>query len=205
MTNFQKRIGLAVAVLGLLAGTAGRAQAGIIVTITQLGSNVVLRGGGTANLTNLSFWTPATSDTAINPELGIVNIGPKGTPDTDLYTGLSGPGSFGSGSLVYCPSGTGVIFGISGSGSFLTVPRGYHSGSQLNATSTYANQSFASLGVTPGTYVWSWGSGANADTFTLQIVPEPSSLISGGIAILMGLGYAWWGHSSIGKKLYAKL
>ena len=45
---------------------------------------------------------------------------------------------------------------------------------------TYDNQTFMSLGVTPGTYEWTWGSGANQN-FTLVIgaaaVPEPSSVL----------------------------
>ena len=43
--------------------------------------------------------------------------------------------------------------------------------------------SFASLGLTPGIYTWNWGSGANADSLTINIgtaippgaVPEPST------------------------------
>jgi hypothetical protein len=58
---------------------------------------------------------------------------------------------------------------------------GYLSGNPLLDTSTYDNATFASLGVMPGTYEWTWGTGANQN-FTLQIgpaaaVPEPSSLL----------------------------
>ena len=57
----------------------------------------------------------------------------------------------------------------------------YVSGSALSDTSTYANQTFASLGATPGTDEWTWGTGAHADSFTLEVgpvaaVPEPASL-----------------------------
>jgi hypothetical protein len=63
----------------------------------------------------------------------------------------------------------------------------------LESTSTYDNATFASLGVTPGVYVWSWGSGATDDTFTLDIgtaaVPESSTwalMLLG----FVGLGFA---------------
>jgi hypothetical protein len=42
-------------------------------------------------------------------------------------------------------------------------------------------QSFASLGLTPGSYLYHWGSGANADSLTIEIgnpggaVPEAST------------------------------
>jgi hypothetical protein len=50
------------------------------------------------------------------------------------------------------------------------------SGDSLFGEVTFANSDFTSLGLTLGTYVWSWGAGAHADTFTVQIgVPEPST------------------------------
>ena len=60
------------------------------------------------------------------------------------------------------------------------MPVGYISGAALLDTATYAGQTFASLGVIPGTYEWTWGTGANQN-FTLTTsavaVPEPSSLV----------------------------
>jgi hypothetical protein len=67
------------------------------------------------------------------------------------------------------------------------------SGDPLSDTSTYDNATFASLGATPGTYTWTWGSGAHADSFTLQIgaaaVPEPSTWA------MMLLGFAGLGFA----------
>ena len=52
----------------------------------------------------------------------------------------------------------------------LIVPRGYVSGTFLSDSATYSGKTFATLGVTPGTYVWTWGTGANQN-FTLKILP----------------------------------
>ena len=59
------------------------------------------------------------------------------------------------------------------------MPQSYVSGNPLSDTSTYLNQTFSSLQVTPGTYVWTWGTGEDQN-FTLIIgaaaIPEPASL-----------------------------
>ena len=51
------------------------------------------------------------------------------------------------------------------------MPQGYVSGASLSSTSTYNGATLLSLGVTPGTYTWTWGTGVDADSFTLQIGP----------------------------------
>jgi hypothetical protein len=68
---------------------------------------------------------------------------------------------------------------------------------------TFAGQSFASLGVTPGTYTYTWGSGSNANSAVLQIgsaataAPAPPTLTLVGLASLLGLAYA--GHRSVSR------
>jgi hypothetical protein len=75
-------------------------------------------------------------------------------------------------------SGTGDFVGIHGFGGLLLVPLGYVSGTALFDTSTYNSATFSTLGVTPGTYEWTWGTGLNQN-FTLQIpaaaVPDSGS------------------------------
>ena len=85
---------------------------------------------------------------------------------------FSGPSSFGPGtSEVDATSGSGDILGLTPVGEGLVVPDGYTSGSPLSSSSTYSGETFASIGMTPGTYVWTWGSGGSADSMTLNIIP----------------------------------
>jgi hypothetical protein len=68
------------------------------------------------------------------------------------------------------------------------VPAGYVSGHALSDTATWDNATFASLGVTPGTYKWTWGTGAHADS---AVIPEPSTWALMALGFT-GLGVAGW-------------
>jgi hypothetical protein len=182
--TFVKRIGGAAA-LAMLVGSglsAPPAQAAYIVTLAQVGSNVVSTGSGTIDLAGLSFFGSDDTATALmDPGGGAIVTGPASPEAADIYTGSAGPASFGSGSLTLASSGSGDTVAIDVN--LLFVPPGYVSGSPLSDNSTFDNQTFGSLGVTPGVYVWTWGDAAD-DSFTLDIiaaaaVPEPSSLLLG--------------------------
>jgi hypothetical protein len=94
-----------------------------------------------------------------------------------LQAGLTGPSSFGSGSFEDANSGSGSLVGVAGSLApflILGVPVGYVSGSSLGtSTDTWDDATFASLGVTPGRYTWTWGSGKDADSFRLIVARGP--------------------------------
>jgi len=163
------------------------------VTLEQVGSNVVATGSGAFNLRGLTL----SNVIAIN-QRGFVRAfdatmltGPSFTNGTvNFYSGLTGPTSFGSGSMFLADTGTGDFVGIA-LGEFLCVPLGYLFGAPLSDSMTFNNATFASLGVTPGTYVWSRGTGANQN-FTLEIpaaVPESGSsfgLLLLSFAVLFG-------------------
>jgi len=70
------------------------------------------------------------------------------------------------------------------------VPDGYTSNTRLTTSSTYTGATLASLGVTPGTYVWSWGSGATADSLTLQICNNDDTGVRAGFETLLFTGLA---------------
>jgi PEP-CTERM motif len=189
------------AILALGAFAAPSAQAGYVVTLEEVGSNVVATGSGPLDLTGLNFKGEAESDAFVIPLVAAIITGPTIPTNGDYYAPISGPASFGSGQAgISADSGSGDGVGVLiGFGLHeLIVPHGYVSDSPLSDTSTYDNQTFASLRVTPGVYEWTWGAGANQN-FTLDIgtsagaVPEPSTW-----AMLL-IGFAGLGYAAVRK------
>jgi hypothetical protein len=79
-----------------------------------------------------------------------------------VYTGITGPTNFGGGGSTRASSGSGDIVSVSGAARLVDVPAFYLSGTALSDSMTFDSATFASLGATPGTYTWTWGSGVNA-------------------------------------------
>ena len=139
------------------------------VTISQVGPDVVWSGSGSFNLTALTSAGPGGTVGGYDSGQAVWAIGP-GAP-VDTYSGtITYPLTFGT-SSVGVTSNTGSTFGIlpGGSGRLLYVPSGYVSNTNISGTSTYANTTIAAAGLTPGTYTWSWGSGANASSLVMVI------------------------------------
>ena len=151
-----------------------------IVTFSQVGPDVVASGSGAIDLNGLTFITSGSTNPEVAPAFATEVTGAAGA--VTEYSGASGPVSFGSGVFTGATTGTGDLVGIqqliNQPAGFVFVPTGYASGATLSDTATYTGQTFATLGLTPGTYEWTWGTGATADSFTLEIgaVPEPGSL-----------------------------
>lgn len=130
----------------------------------------------------------------MQPIGGLITTGPTSSElqSEDGYYGFTGPTSFGTGGLISLSSGSGDLVSMDAGGvpETLFVPHGYVSGSTLSSSATSDNATFSSLGVTPGTYTWSWGNGADADSFTLQIGPAavPAPLIDRGLPVLLAVG-----------------
>ena len=106
-------------------------------------------------------------------------MGPVGFVNQDLYSGLSGPTGFGSYKGDYnAISGSGNSVGIAVFQSIqLVVPQGYVSETPLSSSATYP-ANYSVLGLTPGTFEWTWGTGADQNfTLVIDAVPEPSVLL----------------------------
>jgi hypothetical protein len=181
-----------VAALGTIAGTIGCAEAAFTLTFLEQGSDVFATGSGTIDLVGLPPQTPVEQCLANSGvEARMALTGTAGT--VKAYTGITGPSSFGSGAPTNASNGGGDAIAVHGSDGVLGVPLDYVSGNALSNRMEFAGETFASIGLMPGTYVWTWGTGANADSFTVRIVaptvPEPASLTVLAMG-LVGLGMA---------------
>ena len=148
---------LALGVAQILSlGMAASSHAASIITAVETGGDVVFTaaGGASFDLTDLSLVSFANRLSFIEPESGSFATG--ATQGVDQYNGtISGPTEFGAGMFEARTTGVGPYAGIFGGGApVLFVPEGYLSGSILaESTAVYASQTFATLGINPGTYV----------------------------------------------------
>ncbi len=196
MTTIRRIRGLAAHGVAILIGvglSAAPAQASYIVTLVQEGGNVVVTGSGSIDLAALTASCPTScfTNAGLNPIFGAISTGASTSPFDSVpslfYAGFTGPTSFGGGGAIFPNVGSGDTVAIDGTHDILSVPLDYVSGSAFLDSSTYFGETFSSLGVTRGFYVWKWGSGPTADSFTLDIgsVPEPSSLLLSALGLLM--------------------
>ena len=180
------------------------AQAGYIVTLQQVGANVVATGSGAFNLNGLTFVDSriATNQALVIANSGVIQTAPTGLVNVDEYNGFTGPTSFGSGGVHLANTSSGDFVSIFASGEFffqdIFLPTTYVSNAALSDSMTFNNQTLASLGVTPGTYVWTWGTGLPNQNFTLIIgragVPDGGSTVS-------LLAFAFLGLAALRRKL----
>lgn len=182
---------------------ADHSQAAIVVNVTEVGSDVVWSFEGTFDVTGMSLGSTGDSSsspngfTAATAGTGIFGVG--SLPATmQSYTPGSNPppANYGTGGGVLADSSTGDPFAIASDAenTLIFLSQGY-SGEFISGTSTYLNETFATLGLTEGTYVSTYPS----DTVTLNIVasesetvPEPSAILGllavGSLGALTGKG-----------------
>lgn len=188
--RYLKRVlplGLAVSAAAVLLMPAAANATPYVVKLVEQGTNVVATGSGAFDLTDLTSNTSFIGNwgysAALGPTYPDISLGPSSNYSLlDAYTGFTGPSNFGVGPGAFTNNGTGNVVEISNNSdqAALFVPGGYVSGTALTSGATWNNASFASFGVTPGTYVWTWGEGRD-QSFTLDIgnavsVPEPAAL-----------------------------
>lgn len=171
-------VGASFTFLQMSANAAG------VINVIDNGTDVVASASGsfnTAALTKTSGITGRALVLGSHPAGGLLTVGGVASSpsvDLDTYEAISGPARFGpnTGGVVFADLATGDTISMF-AGLQLNLPAGYVSGTELSGTATWLGKDLATLRMTPGTYMWTWGSGATADSLTLNIsvIPEPSS------------------------------
>ncbi len=189
ISNLHNYLLLISSCITLFCLSGRTANAGLVINMTEVGSNVVAIGNGTLNTTALSTSTPGGAHTSyVVPSLRYLSLGASSATSFAGFNGtFTGPTLFGGGGIGFATSATGDSFFFDGT--FFAVPSGYASSSFLSNTTTWASNSLAGLGASPGTYTWTWGTPGtpNADFITLNItaVPEPGSVALLGLSFIL--------------------
>ncbi|MDP0500338.1 MAG: PEP-CTERM sorting domain-containing protein [Verrucomicrobiota bacterium JB022] len=161
------------------------AHAAVNITALEVSGDVVFTAAGTLDLSSLTFAGSGLAFNQINASASYLSMG---SGFADSYISVTGPSSFGTSEFTSSTtfSGDGIVF----TSTNLLVPAGYVSGTALSSTMTFEDATLESLGLTPGSYTWSWGSDSATLTISAPAVPEPTTYaLLGGLA---ALGFAAW-------------
>jgi hypothetical protein len=194
-------VALTLTLVGAFSVSA-KAQSSFTITLEQEGNDVVATGSGTMDLTGITYTGTDNVASFIDASAAVIGTGPT-VPADDTYIGLSGPISFGSGGSIFASTDSGDSVAINASVREFFVPFGYVSNSELSSSATWDDTNLTDLDVTPGSYVWTWGTN-NENSFTLDVVavPEPSTwaLMLAGMCLLGFFGRRKLAYCSIWGK-----
>lgn len=171
--------------LGCILLSPQKGDAALIINVNQVGDDVIAEALGTVDVSALGSADFAIFGGGLEAGKGFLVTG-NPTHSTMGYNVLTGPATFGAGASIKATSGSGDMIGVSNrfGRSVLVVHHGRPADHLYSGSSVWENHTLASLGLQTGSYVWTWGEGANADSLTINVIPEPASwvLLAGGAA-----------------------
>ncbi len=176
-------IGISIIAAFLLGATA---QAALVITIEEVGNDVVATASGTLNMADLTKGGGGDFESGyLNPAAGMLA---GGTGVYSMYSGATGASSLGTGGVKNGDSVTGDVFGLITGSNHILISQTYVSGAQIDGTATWNNETFATLGLDETSFTMTWGSGDTADSMTVNAaVPEPATASM--MALVAGLGF----------------
>lgn len=148
----------------------------------ESGGDVVANGSGTLDITSLGAQGSLSITPLVIPAGGILRVGTPGA-SIEAYGPLTGPASFGPGPMTAATAGSGDMVAVFGAVA-LFVPQSYVSGSPLVSSATWSATTLSGLGLTPGDYTWTWGTGPSADSYTLRVGVAPPGVAVSAIPTL---------------------
>lgn len=135
----------------LLLANAAAAQAVYIVNITESGSDVVIAGSGSFDLSGMTPTAGITVRCDVNGELRDFRVCTgDGAATMPIYMTAIAPSISGLTTAVLTGSGS-VGPSVLMNGAAFAVPSGYVSGANISSSSTFANQTLVGLGIPVGT------------------------------------------------------
>ena len=187
-----------------LIGNHSTLRAALLINMVQSGSNVVATVSGSINSWSGATYTGSNSAgvfSGVRPSGGTMIFGMSPLSGVTLlnvlyYSVPIFPTNFGTGgSLIQASSSTAstTLLLRNITNQTIYIDPSYVLGTPMTGTLTWNNHSFASLGVTQGSYLWGW----TGDSVTLNIgavpspVPEPGTWAAA--ALLAGTaGFIRW-------------
>lgn len=174
------------ATLIVLAGLTFSARGAVVVELQQSGNDLVSTGTGTLTFENGNYATTSSFDPALTFFSHFV--GNSGFVDSYQLANFTGPSTVPANNFAnLADSGLGDPFGLNWNAGLLAVPAFSVSGSSFSGSAIYENTSLSDLELEAGTWTWTWDVGTESDSFTLVIIPEPTSglLLTAGLSALM--------------------
>lgn len=195
LVGIQNRATLLGCILGICLMASTQAHSALVVTVAEVGSDVVFSWGdgvSTLDLTGLTGPSPSADFSAIIPFFsGSSILIPTFTAaNADTYTLPSPANPFGTSSRFAFGVPSGSLFGWGNAS--IVVPKGYSGGIIPSGKITALGSDFASLGLTPGLIpIAAWGVAGGDSLIQMQIVPEPRAFLPLAALSLLGGFFLW--------------
>jgi len=176
----SKKTFVSVVLLTAAFCSASPLRAGIVINMVQSGANVVATLSGSINslpvVTQSGGLGVFSGVRASGPVMSVAFSSFSGVTirQANYYTATLYPTNFGSSETLYfadssTASATMMFRNLSSNN--VMIDQAYVLGTPVTGTMTWLNKSFASLGVTQGSYVWGWA--GDSMTFNIGAVPSP--------------------------------